>query len=182
MSTPKKTYLFYQKKVEKKKFKDVNPPQTVQKSLKLVLVHTNVFLKTLQVQASKLDHSAVILHIILLSWPCIFILQFWFVSADLPTERSRGRRQRKRPPAQRTRGGPGTAGTQPSRPSPCQKVARWSQSPLCTSNYLWTFQKAVGGRSSFGTDNEAYNSKYGNSYSSSYSVCNKIKALTFGSV
>ena len=105
------------------------------------------------------------------------MVQFWFVSADLLTERSRGKRQRKRPPAPRTRGGPGT---QPSRPSPCQAAARWSESPLYASNYLWTFQRAVGGRSSFGTDNEAYNSRYGNSYSSSYSVCNKIKDRTFG--
>ena len=41
MST--KTYLFYQKIAEKKEFKDANPSKTVQKSPKLVNVHTNVF-------------------------------------------------------------------------------------------------------------------------------------------
>ena len=40
MST--KTYLFYQKMAEKKEFKDANPSKTVQKSPKLVHVHTNV--------------------------------------------------------------------------------------------------------------------------------------------
>ena len=40
MST--ETYLLYQKKAEKKEFKDANRPQKVQKSLKLVHVYTNV--------------------------------------------------------------------------------------------------------------------------------------------
>ena len=40
MST--KTYLFYQKMAEKKELKDAEPSKTVQKSPKLVHVHTNV--------------------------------------------------------------------------------------------------------------------------------------------
>ena len=40
MST--KTYLFNQKMTEKKEFKDANPPKTVQKSPKLMHVHTYV--------------------------------------------------------------------------------------------------------------------------------------------
>ena len=94
MST--KTYLFYQKMAEKKEIKDANPSKTVQKSPKLVHVHTNVSYASRTVvtfkshpkclkaclikwttsgeppvglkthQGSKLGHSAVILYIVLL--------------------------------------------------------------------------------------------------------------------
>ena len=93
---------------EKKEFKDAHPPKTVQKSTKLMHVHTNVSYASRTVvsfkshpkcfkacliqwttsgepliglkthQGPKLGHSAVVLYIVLLSWPCSLHLDFFF--------------------------------------------------------------------------------------------------------